>query len=85
MANNLKRLAKYHYDDDDKCYHLVENFIVDLNLTPIQSIYDEFIRLNKNSNDFAFSLMGIYDIPKKRIYSKTRVCDRKDKYFISKK
>ena len=42
-------------------------------------------RLNKNNNDFAFSLMGIHDIPKIRIYTKTRICDRKDKHFISKK
>lgn len=83
--SNLKRLAKYQYNDDDECYHLVENFIVDLNLNPIQSIHDEFIRLNKNNNDFAFSLIGIHDIPKNRIYTKTRIYDRKDKHFISKK
>nr|DAG40521.1 MAG TPA: hypothetical protein [Caudoviricetes sp.] len=82
--SNLKRLAKYQYNDDDECYQLVENFIVDLNINPIQSIRDEFIRLNKNNN-FAFSLIGIHDIPKNRFYTKTRICDRKDTHFISKK
>lgn len=80
--SNLKRLAKYVYDETNKCYCLKENFIIDLNLNPIKSIQDEFIKLNKDNSIFAFSLIDAHSIPKKRIYTGSRVYDHKDKHLV---
>lgn len=73
--NNLKRLACFVYNDEDKSYHLDKKYIIDLNNYSIDDIKKDFIKLNKGNNNFAFSLMNFKDIPKKIIFTGSCICD----------
>lgn len=76
MNTNLKKLIRFIYSDKDKCYHLDKNHIIDMTRYPIEKINNDFIKLNKlHKNNFAFSLINLNDIPKKAIFTGSRLCE----------
>lgn len=83
--SHLKKLVRFVYNDKDKCYHLLDEYIINPTIDNMKNIKDSFIDMNKSfNNNFAYSVLNINDKPCHEIYTGTRICQRvKRKYNLN--